>query len=248
VPLHEGGDIKLRLLEDLDLTDVAILDRKDTASFSCDLLTNWCGNELLDQGLEVALGSQFGHSSNHLCSDGTTLCGLGVASALDLVLLSFCEGNAKDADDVTIGSTAVNVTLNDGLLLTDQTAKLIAGHVHSVEVEEAVVSLNILNAELNFAIGKSLILVQVSKRHLEHTTLEAIGSILGTHGLSDESLSGILHGKDGRSDKVVPFLLKKRVKGLLTGTLLALCQALVLSLLVERAVQGLAQCLSSKSV
>ena len=89
VPLHESRDIKLWLLENLDLANVAVLDREDARGFFCDLFSNRSGNELLNEGFKVSLVSQFGHSRNHLCSNGTSLRGLGVARALDLILLRF---------------------------------------------------------------------------------------------------------------------------------------------------------------
>jgi hypothetical protein len=234
VPLHESRDIKLWLLENLDLANVAVLDREDARGFFCDLFSNRSGNELLNEGFKVSLVSQFGHSRNHLCSNGTSLRGLGVARALDLILLRFCESNAKQAHHVSVGGTAINISFDNGLLLTDQTAKLITGHVHSVEVEEAVVSLNIFDTELNFAVSKCLILVQVGKRHLNNTSLEVFGGNLGTLGLGDEGLSSIFDSKNGRGNQVVPFLLEEGVNCLLTATLLTLRQSLVLSLLMTK--------------
>jgi hypothetical protein len=99
-----------------------------------------------------------GHSATIFARMARPCADFRVTRALDLILLRFCEGNAKQTNHVSVGGTAVNISFNNGLLLTDQTAKLITGHVHSVEVEEAIVSLNVFDAELNFTVGKSLIL------------------------------------------------------------------------------------------
>ena len=57
MPLHEGGDIKLGLLEDLDFADVAVLDGEDAGGLALDLLPDGGGDELLDEALEVSLGA-----------------------------------------------------------------------------------------------------------------------------------------------------------------------------------------------
>lgn len=56
----------------------------------------------------------------------------------------------------------------------DHGAHLVTGQVHAVEVGEAVLALNILGDELEFAEGH-LVVLQVSEAHLEHTSLQAIG-------------------------------------------------------------------------
>lgn len=117
------------------------------------------------------------------------------------------------------------------MLFADQTAKLVAGHVHTVEVHQAVVSLNILNTQLNLSVCQGLVLVQVSKTELKHSSFQAIRGNLGTLCLGNESLPCVLDGKDGRSNQFVPLFLQEGVDGLLAASLLTLRESLVLSLL-----------------
>jgi hypothetical protein len=49
-------------------------------------------------------------------------------------------------------------------------------------------------------------------------------------GLGNQGASAILLGKDGWSNKLVPFLLGKRVDRLFTASLLGLRQSLILAL------------------
>lgn len=142
------------------------------------------------------------------------------------------EGDAEHTDDVTVGGTSINVGLNDGLLLLDEGAKLVTGHVHAVEVEETVVSLNILDTKLDLTVRHGLVVIEIGKGELDNTSLQSIRSNLGTLGLGDDGLSALLLGKDGGSDELVPLLLEEGVDGLLLSALLGLCESLVLSLLM----------------
>jgi len=101
-----------------------------------------------------------------------------------------------------------------------------------VEVEETVVSLDILNTELDLTVSHGLVVIEVSKGELYNTSLQSIGSNLLTLGLGDDGLSALLLGKDGGSDELVPFFLEEGVDGLLLSALLGLCESLVLSLLM----------------
>jgi len=220
VPFHQFGNIKLGLLEDLDLSDVAVLDGEDRAALLGDLVSNRSRNELLDKRLEVSLGSELSHGGNHLGADCSALSGLGVAGGRDLVVLGSREGNAKETNSVSIRGTAVNIGLNDGLLLSDERAKLVTGHVHAVEVQQTVVSLDILDTKLDLAVGKGLVLLEIGEGDLDNTSLEVVRGDLGTLGLGNQGLSAVLLGKDGRSDELVPFFLEERIDGLFTGSLL----------------------------
>lgn len=124
------------------------------------------------------------------------------------------KGDTEHPDNVAIGSAAINVGLNDRLALLNKRADLVAGHVHSVEVHEAVVSLNVLDAKLHFAPREGLVVLQVGKAELDDTALQTIRCNLSTLRLGDDCLAAVLCGKDGRSYKLVPFLLQERVNTL----------------------------------
>lgn len=59
------------------------------------------------------------------------------------------------------------------LPLLDHRAHLVTSQVHAMEVGQAVLALHILSDELELA-ESNLIVLQVSKAHLEHTTLQPI--------------------------------------------------------------------------
>ena len=233
VPFHKFSNIELGLLEYLDLTDVAVLHGEDRRCLAGNLFANRSRDEFLDKGLEVSLASQLTHDRGHLGTDRSRLCGLDIACVLNLVVLWAGESDAEQADNVPVGRSAINKCLNNRLLLSDQTAKLITSHVHTVKVGKAVVTLNILHTKLNLSVSDSFRLVQISETDFNNASLQTIRGDLCTLGFGDESASAILDCKDGRSDQLVPFFLQERVYRLFAASLLALCQSLVLSLLVE---------------
>lgn len=148
-----------------------------------------------------------------------------------MIILLLGEGDAKHADDVSVSGAAVNVGLDDALLLLDERAELVAGHVHPVEVEEAVVSLDVFDTELDLAVAHGFVVVQVSEGKFDHTTLKVFRGNLGTLSLGDDGLATVLLGEDRGSNEFVPFLLEEGIDGLLLGSLLGLRKTLVLSLL-----------------
>lgn len=230
MPLHKSSNIKLGLLDNLHLTDVAILNGEDGGCLAFNLLASGSRNERLDKSLKVSLSSKSSHGSGHLSTDGLGLGRLGVTSLLELIILLLGEGNAEHTDNVPVGGTGIDIGLDDTLLLLDQGAELVTGHIHAVEVEEAVVPLDVLDTELDLTVGHGLVVVEVSEGEFDDTSLESIGGNLGTLGLGDDGLSNLLGGEDGGSDELVPFLLEEGVHGLLLSALLGLGESLVLSL------------------
>ena len=220
MPFHQFGNIKLWLFEDLDFANVTILDGENRATLLRDLVTDGSRNEFLDQTLEVALGTEFGHVGDHLGTDRSALSGFGVTGGGDLVVLGSREGNAKETDGVSIGSTAIDIGFNDGLLFANERTQLVTGHVHAVEIHQTVVPLDIFDAQSNFTVGQGFVLLKVREGDFNDTALEVIGGNLLSLGLGDQGLSAILLRKDGRCHQFVPFFLEKRIDGLFAGSLL----------------------------
>jgi len=230
MPFHQGSDIELGLLDHFNLADVAVLDGENAGGLTLDLFSSGTGNKCLDQRLKITLGSKGRHGLNHFGANGTDLGGFGITSLLELIILLLGESDAEHAHDVPISSSHIHVSLDDALLLLDEGAKLVAGHVHAMEVEEAVEPLDILDAELDLAVRHGLVVVEVSEGKLDDTSLEPIGSNFGSLGFGDDGLSALLGGEDGGGNELVPFFLEEGVNGLLLAALLRLGEPLVLSL------------------
>lgn len=136
--------------------------------------------QLLDELLKVALGGLLGEDLEHFLADVSHLASLSIAGGLNsLVGLLLGEGNGENTKHIAVGGAHINVSLNKGLPLSNQRAKLVAGHVHAAEVGDNIVALNILSNQLNLAESLSLIAtVKVGEGELEHTALKTIGSDL----------------------------------------------------------------------
>jgi hypothetical protein len=92
------------------------------------------------------------------------------------------------------------------LPLADHGAELVRGHVHTVEVGEAVLALDLINTQLDLAERVLLALVQVSEGDLEDTALQGIVGVLHTLGAVDEGLADVANLKGRRSLDIVPVL------------------------------------------
>lgn len=161
------------------------------------------------------------------------MCRLGVACSLDLVVLRASKGDAEESDNVSVSCSAVHIGLNDRLLFADQTAQLVSGHVHTVEIGQAVVTLDVLHTQLNLSPRDGLVLVEVSEGNFNNTSLQSIGSNLLSLRLGDQSLSAVLDGKDGRGNELVPFFLQEGVDGLFASSLLGFRKSLILALWIK---------------
>jgi len=67
-----------------------------------------------------------------------------------------------------------------------------------MEVKKTVISLYILNTKLDLTVGRSLVVVKISERELDDTSLKSIGCNFSTLCLGNNSLSTFLNLEDRR--------------------------------------------------
>lgn len=115
--------------------------------------------------------------------------GCGVGGLLDLVGPSLGEGDAEKTEEVVVGGLDNDVGLDEGLPLADERAELVGGEVESVEVGQAVLALDLVDAELHLAEGVVLILLEIGEGDLEDAALESVVGVLDTGGAVHEGLS-----------------------------------------------------------
>jgi len=216
VEVHELGKIELGLLEELALSDHAVvLEREDLAALLLDLLANIVLNQDLDEILQGGRLDSLLHDLHHLLADQHLVGSLGVASGLDLLLSLLGEGDAEHSEDVAIEGLGLNEGLDEGVPLLDHGASVISGDVHTVEVGVAVEILDLLNLELKLSPGGGVgRVVAVTERKLENSTSEVVSRVDETSGLVDGSESDASLLKAG-GEHVIPLLLGKRMNGLL---------------------------------
>lgn len=229
VELHKLEEVELGLLDHLHLADEAVLEGIDSLGLLLDLLTDGLGDESLNEISQGDLGGLGGHDLDHLSSDASDLSAVGVAVSLVRVGLSLGETNSEEAEGVAVSSLHVNVGLDQRLPLSDQRAELVSGHIHSIEISEALTSLGVLDLELHLSERLVLVLVQVTEVGLADSALEGLSSDLSTDGLGDDGSSAISLSEHRGSHNVVPLLLSEWVSDLLLLTLLALSKSLILA-------------------
>jgi len=156
------------------------------------------------------------------------LCGLGIGGLLDLVLSSLGEANAEEAELVTVGGGAVNMGLDLSLPLLDDGALFVAGQLHSMEVSQARVTLDLLADKTELAVG-GLVTVEIGLVDLVDAAAETVGSQLGTGGTGNQGLANQTVLEDRWSLDFVPLLLGEGVDNLLLASLFTLGKALILA-------------------
>lgn len=129
------------------------------------------------------------HDLDHLLPDGTDLRGLSVGGLLDLVGAALGECNGEKAEEIVISGLDNHVGFDQSLPLADERPELVGGEVETVEVGQAVLSLNLIHPQLDLAEGVVLILLEIGQGNLEYPALERIVGVLETGGPVDESLA-----------------------------------------------------------
>jgi len=118
--------------------------------------------ELSNEVRKVGGGGFLRDDFNNLFSDGLDLLMLSVTGLSGLSGLSTSESNDEDSENIAVLGLYFTVSINESLPLSDELAKLVSGHVHSMEVGKAGLTLDVFNAELDLS-PSILVLVQISE-------------------------------------------------------------------------------------
>lgn len=128
-----------------------VLQGVDALGGLLDFAADNFGDQLGNQLGEGAAGSLALDDVGHLASNGADLGRSSVGGLLDLVGASLGEGNGEEADEVVIGGLDGDVGLDESLPLADEGSELVGCEVKSVEVGQAALALDLVDAETNFA-------------------------------------------------------------------------------------------------
>jgi len=80
------------------------------------------------------------------------------------------EPNGEEAKKVTIGRLDINMRLDESLPFAHKRAEFVRGEGHAIEVGEAILSLDFVDAEFNLAERLLLIFIKVTERDLDNAT------------------------------------------------------------------------------
>ena len=112
-------------------------------------LLNLTANDLWDEfGGEAGKGDAGGFTLDnldHLLADGSDLRGGGVCCLLDLVGATLGEGDGKDTEEVVVGGLDRDVGLDQSLPLSDKRSELVGCEIETVEVGQAILSLDLID-------------------------------------------------------------------------------------------------------
>jgi hypothetical protein len=154
-----------------------------------DFTTNDFWDKLGSELCEGAAGGFAGDNLSHLLSDGSDLRGGGIGGLLDLIWSTLGECDGEQTEEVVISGLDCDVGLNQGLPLSDEGSELVGCEVETVEVGQAVLSLDLIDTELDLSESVVLILLEIGQRNLEDSSLQCIVCVLETGGSVDKGLS-----------------------------------------------------------
>ena len=139
-------------------------------------------DKFVDNLLQVCGADLPGDDVDHLLPDVLHLGALGVAGLLGGLVLLAGEADAEKSQHVPVSGLNVNIALHQSLPLLDHGPQLVCGEVHAVEAGQAVLGLDILTDELELPVRPLgvILVLEISKRNLEDTTLQTLGGDLGT--------------------------------------------------------------------
>lgn len=140
-----------------------VLQGVDALSGLLNLAANDLGDQLVGELLQGASRCLALDDLGHLPPDGTDLRAGGVGGLLDLVGAALGESNGEKAKEVVVGGLDRDVGLDQGLPLADKRPQLVAGEVKTVEVGQAVLALDLVDPELDFAECVVLVLLEVGE-------------------------------------------------------------------------------------
>jgi hypothetical protein len=142
--------------------DIHVLQRIYAPRRLLDLPSNRFWYKLLYQLLQVTARRLPCHDLKHLLPDFPNLTRLGIRRLAHLRLAALRESNSEEAEKVTIGGLDIDMRLNESLPFAHKRAELVRGEGHAMEVGEAVLSLDFVDAKFNLAERLLLILVKVT--------------------------------------------------------------------------------------
>jgi len=221
VELGQAVEVNLGSLDDLDLAHMAILDGVDWLGSLYDISSDAIGQKLLDELWDIGVADIGDDDLGHLLSDLLDLLRLSVRGLLDLALVGLLgESGDEHSNVVVVGGLDIYRASDHGLPLFDHRANLVACEAHAVEVQDAVLALDILAHEFELSEASSVV-VEVGLVAVEHSALEAIGGHSVTGGSGDEGLTDLSDLEHRRGFDVIPILLGEWIDDLLLTALFA---------------------------
>lgn len=115
------------------------------------LPTNCLWHKLLDQLLQVAVRRLTGHDLKHFLPNLPNLTRLSVRCFSYLRWTPLCEADGEETKEVAVRGFNIYMSFDECLPLADEGTKFVGSEIHAMEVCEAVLALDLVNAQLDLA-------------------------------------------------------------------------------------------------
>ena len=114
----------------------------------------------------------------HLLANSADLGSAGICRLLDLIRPALRKRNGEQSKQIIIRRLYRDIGFDEGLPFADQRAQLIGGEVETVEIGEAVLALDFVDAEFDFAEGVVFVFLEVGEGNFEYSSFERIVCVL----------------------------------------------------------------------
>jgi GNAT superfamily N-acetyltransferase len=232
--IRKNFTVNLGSLDDLDLSDLDMLDWEDLAGLGLDLVVDNFSSEVIQYLIDIALVDLLIDNFYDLLSDSLNLRGKGIAGLTLLALAALGEGDCEDAQNIAVLGAAIAVGLNKSLPFFDKVAQLVTGSVQSVEAGFGVAAFDFIDDETDLSpeVATGLTRCQISLKLLNDSTLDGSINFVGSVRLVGTGEAERVRLKGDWRMQVEPFFPGEGINSFLLGTLLA--HLLVFSLCHQR--------------
>jgi len=222
VELEEFAKLEPRLLQNLHLPNVHIVERVGSLALLFDVLSDDVWNQFVDDAPQVAARDVANDVLHHLGTDLSDLTVLGIAGLSLGELIFVGESNAENAQKVAIGGFDINVGFDKSLPFLDHAAEFVSRQIHAVEVGQDISCLDVFGDEPEFPEGTLSIgiFLNIGERNFENSPFQTFGSDFGSLSSVDQSFANLALLEHGRSLDIVPVLPGERVHYLLLNSFL----------------------------
>lgn len=168
-------EVHVRSLDDLDLSDLHVLDGVDRRDFLGDLLLDDLTGEQVEDLGDVGFADLLSNDVVDSLADDLLLGRKGIVGLALLVRRLAGEGDHEDSQDIAVLGLDVGNSFDEGFSLLDEGAELISGGVDSVEGSDGLSAFGLINNQLNLSPVEAVLVGSQIGLHLRHdSALDAI--------------------------------------------------------------------------
>ena len=120
------------------------------------------------------------HNLHHLLPDHADLTAARIRRLTDLVRSPLREANGEQSECVVVRRLHLDIGFDQGLPLADERPELVGGEVEAVEVGEAVLALDFVDAEFDLAEGVVFVFLEVGEGDFDDAAFEGVVGVLQT--------------------------------------------------------------------